>query len=191
MLFLLLSIPDAACPALFARQSPKLVRGMRLLDVHGRPVNPFEGKHKAVVFLFIQRDCPISNRYAPEIQRLFTKFVPAGISFWLVYPDSTESVVTISEHLKEYGYHLGALRDPQHDLVKLSGVEVTPEAAVFMPGRGFIYRGRIDDRFVAFGQSRPAPLTRDLEVILERIIRGDRVEEISTRAIGCYISDLP
>jgi len=164
---------------------------VRLLDLTGRQIDPFQAAEaKAVVFLFIRTDCPISNRYAPEVRRLDEKFAASGVTFYLVYPDPDESAETIRRHLQEYKYRLGALRDPQHSLVKLTGVRVTPEAAVFAPQRRMIYRGRIDDRYMAFGQARPTPTTHDLEQVLETIIAGKPITGKTTAAIGCFISDL-
>ena len=58
-----------------------------LMDLRARPGNPFAASlDRAIVFILVETDCPISNRYAPEIQRLFTKFTPQGIDFWLVHP---------------------------------------------------------------------------------------------------------
>src|SRR5207249_9516148 len=53
---------------------------------------PFElASAKVFVFIFVSTDCPISNRYAPEIRRVEGKFAPAGVRFWLVYPDPDRS----------------------------------------------------------------------------------------------------
>ena len=43
---------------------------------------------KAIVFLFTSTDCPISNRYAPEVRRIAEAFGPKGVVFRLVYPES-------------------------------------------------------------------------------------------------------
>jgi AhpC/TSA family len=163
----------------------------RLLDLNGQEVDPLQAGHaKAIVIIFIRTDCPISNRYAPEVRRLHEKFASVGVAFWLVYPDAGESVEVIRQHLNEYGYRLNALRDPHHALVKMTGVRVTPEAAVFVAGR-LVYRGRIDNRFVAFGKTRPAPTAHDLEEVLDAIRKGRTpATEITTPAVGCFISDL-
>lgn len=164
---------------------------LQLLDLEGRLVAPLQATDaKATVFLFIRTDCPISNRYAPEIRRLYGKFASSGVTFWLVYPDPDESVETIRQHLKEYEYHFGVLRDPLHTLVKLTGVRVTPEAAVFLPGKRMVYRGRVDNRYIAFGKARPAPTTHNLERVLETILEGRPITVKTTTAIGCFISDL-
>ncbi len=166
----------------------------RPLDLAGRQVEPFQSTDaKAVVFLFVRTDCPISNRYAPEVRRLHQKFAARGVAFRLVYPDPDTSIEMIRKHIKEFEYTLDVLRDPQHALVTMAGVRVTPEVAVFVTegnGRRMVYRGRIDNRHVAFGKARPAPTTRDLEDVLEAIIKGERVTATTTPAIGCFISDL-
>ena len=164
---------------------------LRLPDLDGRQIEPLRAKDaKAIVFIFIRTDCPLSNRYAPEVRRLNDKFAKSDVRFWLVYPGQGESGEIIRNHIKEYEYRLSALRDPEHKLVKITGAQVTPEAAVFLPGGRMVYRGRIDDRYVALGKARPAPTTRDLEQVLEAILEGKQVTNKTTAAIGCFIPDL-
>ena len=164
---------------------------LRLPDLDGRQIEPLRAKDaRAVVFIFIRTDCPISNRYAPEVRRLHEKFASIGIKFWLVYPDPDESSQVIRNHIREYEYRLSALRDMEHKLVKMTGAQVTPEAAVFSPTGRMVYRGRIDDRYVAFGKARPKPTTRDLEQVLEAILEGKQFASKTTAAIGCFIPDL-
>lgn len=171
-----------------AGQAPPLK--LRLLDLDGHAVDPFAQKQaRALVFLFVRSDCPVSNRYAPEIQRLHAEFVSQGITFWLVYPDANAGPDAIRAHLHEYHYQLAALRDPRQALVKATGAQVTPEAAVFVRGRQ-VYRGRIDDRYVELGKERPAPSTHDLEQVLQTLARGETPKPRTTPAVGCFISDL-
>jgi hypothetical protein len=164
------------------------------LNLDGRPVDPFRAPQaKVQVFLFVRTDCPISNRYAPEIQRLYEEFSPKGVAFWLVYPDPHETPETIRKHAQEYHHSSRPLRDPEHALARMTGVQVTPEVAVFVSGRTgqqMIYRGRIDDWYVDFGKARPAPTTHDLENVLGQIVAGRQVTPETTHAIGCFISDL-
>src|SRR5271170_2161137 len=57
------------------------------LDMAGKPRDPFAEPVQARVFIFVRTDCPITNRYAPELQRLSHAFAPDAVQFWLVYPD--------------------------------------------------------------------------------------------------------
>ena len=143
---------------------------------------------RPTVFVFTTTDCPISNRYAPEIQRLSAKFGDR-VKFVLVYPVPSDSLDLIRDHHKKFGYSLAFQRDESQRLVKQTGVTVTPEVAV-MRGNAVLYRGRIDDRYIDFGKDRPSPTTRDLEDALDALLAGKRVAVRETRAVGCIIADL-
>lgn len=160
-----------------------------LVDLSGRRVELFQDPNITQVFLFTRTDCPISNRYAPEVQRLAAEYQSQDMQFWLVYVDPRQPTDEVARHREEYGYSVPALLDREHRLVRKAGVDVTPEAAVFV-GNRLVYRGRIDDRYVAFGKARRQPTRRDLEEVLEALNDGSLPELRTTPAIGCYISDL-
>jgi len=142
------------------------------------------------VFLFLRSDCPISNRYAPEIRRIHERFAKDGAVFWLVYPDPSEPLYVIRTHVEEYDYPGKPVRDPRHDLVRRARATVTPEAAVFDREGQLVYLGRIDDRFVDFGKTRAQATSHDLADALEATLAGRPVPTSRTRAIGCLIPDL-
>jgi len=140
------------------------------------------------VYVFTTTDCPISNRYAPEIRRLAAKFATRA-KFVLVYPVPADSAEKIADHRKKFGYDVPFVRDVEQKLVKMTGVTVTPEVAL-MQGSQLLYRGRIDDRVVDFGKDRPAPTRRDLEMAIDAVLAGKPVAVKETRAVGCILSDL-
>lgn len=144
---------------------------------------------KTTVYLFTRTDCPISNRYAPEVRRLYERFAGPSMQFLLVYPDRDLTPEAREKHRAEYGYPMPAAADPKHELVRKAGARVTPEAAVFV-GSQLVYRGRIDDRYVDFGQSRAAPTRHDLADVLAAIQSGKAPPFTETKAIGCAIDDL-
>lgn len=141
------------------------------------------------VLVFTTTDCPISNRYAPEIKRLTEKFAGKA-RVVLVYPVASDSESMIREHIKKFGYTNEWRRDVDQKLVKQTGATVTPEAAVLGADQKLLYRGRIDDRYVDFGQQRAQPTVRDLERSLDAILAGKPVPVAETRAVGCILSDL-
>ena len=141
------------------------------------------------VLVFTTTDCPISNRYAPEIKRLTEKFAGKA-EFVLVYPVPADSDSAIREHISKFGYTNKWRRDDGQRLVKQTGVTVTPEVAVLNADQRVLYRGRIDDRYIDLGKDRPQPTVRDLERSLDAILAGTPVPVAATRAVGCFISDL-
>lgn len=159
-------------------------------DLDGKAADPIaRAGGKVVVLVFLREDCPISSRYAPVIQQISERY-ENDTSFFLIYPDKSESSETIRKYLTEYGYHLPALRDPQHVLVQRSQVETTPEAAVFSRQGNLVYHGRIDNWYVEFGRSRPAPTTHELSDAIQAAVTGKTVANNAVKGVGCYISDL-
>jgi hypothetical protein len=146
---------------------------------------------KAIVFLFTSTDCPISNRYAPEVRRIADAFAAKGVVFRLVYPSPADDARAIREHMASYSYAgiADGVRDSKLALVKFTGATVTPEAVVVVDGR-VAYRGRIDDRYVDLGRERPAATEHDLFEALAAIVAGKPAPHKTTQAIGCFISDL-
>jgi len=143
------------------------------------------------VLIFVSTECPVSNRYAPDIQRLYKEFAPKGVRFQLVYPNPADDRAAIDKHLKEYGYPASiAMRDANHALVKKAQATITPEAAVFDRAGSLVYRGRIDDRVVELGRERPAATASDLRDALTAVLSGKPVNPARTQAVGCFIADM-
>lgn len=155
--------------------------------LEGATVEPFSGSHAISAFVFVHPDCPVSSRYAPELNRLHAEFSARGVALYLVYPGRDDAEHVIKEHYAAFDLRAPALRDPQYRLADLAGATMTPEAAVFAAGRRLIYRGRIDDRAVRLGVWRAAASQRDLATVLDRLARGDAVAPFTTQAVGCYI----
>ena len=159
-------------------------------NLDGHTVNPLAtDSRKIVVLVFVRSDCPVSSRYAPVIQQISKQYADRA-SFWLVFPDKSESPQAVRKYLEEYGYRLPALRDPARALVKLGHAQITPEVAVFDSSHRLIYDGRIDDWYVDLGRSRPAPTTHELDDAIRAALAGSSVAKSEVRGVGCYISDL-
>lgn len=144
----------------------------------------------ASVLVFTTTECPIANRYVPEIKRLAGSFAPQRVKFTMVYPVPTDSDDMVREHVAKFKIDLPFTRDRGFGMVKTAGVTVAPEVAVLDQVGRVLYRGRIDDRFVDFGKERVVPTSHDLENALDAIVAGRPVPVSTTRAIGCYLSDL-
>jgi hypothetical protein len=163
--------------------------------VDGTARDPFGTHEKAAgpharIFLFVRTDCPITNRYAPELRRLSQEFQGRGADFWLVYPDPAATEQAIRDHMAQYSFPGTALRDPRHELVKRARVTIAPEAAVFDATGHLVYHGRIDDQWVNPGKARPAARTHDLEEAISAVLAGRAPAQPETHAIGCWLADV-
>ena len=143
----------------------------------------------AKVLIFVSNDCPICNRYSPELRRLHRLYAPRGCAFWLVHSDPDETAASIIEHDRQYGLSLPTLIDSSHRLVRLAQARVVPSVAVFAANGKLIYRGRIDDRFAQVGVERPQAYHHELEDALQAVLAGRPVLVAETQAVGCYLPE--
>lgn len=144
---------------------------------------------RAVVLFFVTTDCPLSNGYAPEMNRIEQAYKPRGVLFYAVQGDTTIPDAEVRQHAIDYGYRFPALLDPQQFLVRHTGATVTPEAVVLSPEGSVLYLGRIDNRVEDFGKTRIAATEFDLRDALDAVLAGRPVPHPHTRALGCAITN--
>lgn len=161
------------------------------VTLDGRPVDVRQDASTtaATVLLFTATDCPISNRYAPEVKRLHERFGSSGIRFVLVYANPHDQADAIRAHVAKFGYTMEAVRDPEHEVVMFAHATVSPEAVVLDRSGREIYRGRIDDRFASVGVDRQTATRRDLLDALTATLEGRPVATPVTQAVGCVLAD--
>lgn len=156
-------------------------------DLDGRvwtPLAPARGEFHLLVFVTV--DCPISNRYAPEINRIAADYRAKGVKTLLVYADASLDASSVTAHRKTYYASLPAIIDRDLSVTTAVGATVTPEAAIFTPA-GRAYRGRVDDLYVGIGQARREATRHDVRDVLDAIVSGRPTPESSAQAFGCFI----
>jgi hypothetical protein len=163
---------------------------LTMKDIRGHRQSPFKLDGQAAsVFFFILQDCPISNRYAPEIARLVRDYQPKNIRFSLVYVDSATNAKAIAVHGREYNLpEIPAIHYTRHSLVAAVGASITPEVAVVGKQGEILYRGRIDNLYEALGKPRRNITEHDLRNALNAILRNQKIPISRTQAVGCYIT---
>jgi hypothetical protein len=58
------------------------------------------------VLFFVTTDCPLSNGYAPEMNRIEQAYAPRGVLFYAVQGDTTIPDEEVRRHAHEYGVPL-------------------------------------------------------------------------------------
>jgi hypothetical protein len=161
------------------------------VDLEGRPIaNLAPTGTSAVVLFFAASDCPISNRYIPELQRLERQFGPSGVQVWFVYPNPGDNAQAIRAHDVEFAISAKTALDTNQSLTRMAHASTTPEAAVFIPERQNlrqVYRGRIDDLYVSVGTVRPHAIHHDLEQAIRAVLAHTPVLPPGGPTIGCSI----
>jgi hypothetical protein len=147
-----------------------------------------DGTRKATVLFFVLTDCPISNQFAPEIDRICTDYESKGVGCFLVYVDPEKTDQEIRTHASAFGHgDRPALHDTDRALTAKAGATITPEAAVFSPGGQLLYRGRINNLYASLGKQRRQASEHDLRRALDEILAGKAVSTPRTQAIGCFM----
>lgn len=164
-------------------QTPGAMSGVR--GERFRPLEPFRS---ANVLVFTATDCPVSNGYAPEIQRVCAAYAAKGVDCLLVYEDVGIGVEAVHRHLSEYQYGaMPAAIDRDGSLAARVGGTVTPEVAVVDRAGAVRYRGRIDNKYVAIGRQRQTVTVHDLTDALDAVLAGRPVTVTDTQPVGCVI----
>ncbi len=151
-------------------------------DKLGAPASP------SLLLYFVASDCPVSNRYFPEMERLSSRF---SVPTLYIYPNTYETLAESKLHQSSFGASPADARtDPSGDLVRSTGARTTPEA-VLLTRQGtawhVAYRGRIDDRYIHIGLERGHVEHHDLEAALTAVSAGRLAPPPSGPAVGCAI----
>jgi hypothetical protein len=157
-------------------------------DVDGVSQNLFAPSGTANVLLFVSSDCPISNGYAPEVQRLCSAYRTRGIFCALVYEDVAKDAAVVRTHRESFGYSdIPAVIDTGHRIAASANATVTPQAIVIAADGEVKYRGRIDSRYAELGKPRRVVTVHDLRDVLDAVLAGRPVLQPVTEPVGCFI----
>jgi thiol-disulfide isomerase/thioredoxin len=161
---------------------------INLRDVDGVEHRQTEWETKrAVVIFFTTTECPLSNGYIPEMNRLQKVYSARNVAFYAVEVDTTISDRDVRKHAKEFGIAYPVLIDKRQSLVRLSGATATPEVAVLSNKGAVLYLGRIDNRVEDFDKRRNAATQHDLREVLDAVLTGRTAPRATTKVVGCAI----
>jgi peroxiredoxin len=161
----------------------------RLRDTQGREHSEREWRNsRAVVVFFIMTDCPLSNGYVPEMNRIAADYSNKGVAVYAAHSDPFVTDAAVRKHVEEFGYAFPVLLDSKLTLARATGATIVPQAAVLSPAGEVLYLGRIDNRVEDITRRRPAATERELRAALDAVVAGKAPAPSRTRAVGCYIN---
>ena len=162
---------------------------LAIQGVDGRIHHPIqEANHHPALLIFISHDCPICNAYAPEMERIRSKYAK-DISFNLIYSEGRLKPKDAKEHARAFSldrFHL--LVDPNSKAADACGATVTPQALLFDTNGKVVYSGRIDDKYLALGKQKSQADSHDLRDAIEAVIHHQKPKLSRTTPVGCYIA---
>ncbi|MGB0717535.1 MAG: redoxin domain-containing protein [Phycisphaerae bacterium] len=154
---------------------------VQLMDYH---------KGDVLVIAYTGLGCPISNRYAPRLQKLTKKYsAKKGYHFVGINANPHDSLEDIKRESEELGYGFPILKDADQALTKQLDAKTTTVVFVVDKDKVIRYRGMVDDQY-AVGAQRKNPKNKYLRDALKSLSRGEDVFVKRTVAPGCLITRL-
>jgi peroxiredoxin len=145
---------------------------------------------KLVVLVFLGTECPVSNSYAPALKRLDETYAPRGVQVIGVHCDPDVTAQVAKDHAGEYDLPFPLVLDHQQHLAQSCGAQIVPTAVVVAADGRLLYRGQIDNRYVASGVRRPQATNFDLQAALDAVLAGRQPNPAVTVPFGCPIPPL-
>jgi hypothetical protein len=162
-----------------------------LQDIKGNQYRPFESSEfRGAVLIFVLADCPISNSYSQEYNRLNQDYTSRGIEFYLVHPDPHITSEKAARHAAEYELKPPVFLDPKHRIVDAVGATITPESAVINRKGELVYLGRLDDLYPELGKRAQRVTSTELRDAIDAVLDDRPIEHPRVKAVGCNIADL-
>lgn len=164
---------------------------MPLLDVDGQVHIPFEDDQcRAIAFVFMKTQCPISNRIIPDLKRLAREFSSHGIRLFSVNSDVEITGREVAAHRDKFTIEIPVLLTSASQLRRELNPTHSPQAVVISLHGDVLYSGAIDDRHIAPAKaSRPAAAFW-LRDAFKAIAMHQPVAVPRTDPVGCVLEPL-
>lgn len=162
--------------------------GLRLLDTTGsiHQLGDSDGC-QGVALVFLSPECPVSNQYLPELNRIAQQFQAEPLEFYGVVADPTLPRTKVADYCREFGIEFPVLFDTAGLLASACRPSHVPQAFVLNRQGTVAYRGRIDDQYAAVRQRRDQASQHDLIDALRAVIADQTPAVAQTDPVGCRL----
>lgn len=192
-LALLTDTPTLAAPTITADAARLPDNTFRSLDLSGQirviGENPAT---RAIAFVFMSTECPISRKYVPQLNRIYAQTHSTGkVEFYGILSDPSVTRKAAADFTREFGVQFSVLFDATGELADLCRPTHVPEAFVFDASHKLVYRGRIDDVYREIGRRQLDATTHDLADAIQATLDGRVVATPQTTPVGCLFETAP
>jgi mono/diheme cytochrome c family protein len=188
-LLVLLTCPLSAGTIPAPTTQPSPAPPLKGMDISGT-VHPLadDPEVNATALVFLSTQCPISNKYVPELNRLAAaaRASTDATHFFAVISDPSVTRAAAARYVAEYQITFPVLFDASGELAHRLNPKMTPEAFVLDRHGDVKYRGRIDDLWLDLRKQKNAATTHDLADALAAVAAGRAPQVDHTQPIGCF-----
>jgi len=177
--------PLAEAPGVMARMT---LAGSKYTEVSGDPVTLGSapgGDAAAMVFVFLNTECPISNGIMPELNRLSKIASAEHLAFYGVLSDPAVTRAAGQKHSLDYKIAFPVIFDASGTLARALEPAVTPEAFIVDARGRVLYHGRVNDAYIDVGKPREKTTANDLQDAMAAVAAGKAPAVGATTPVGC------
>jgi hypothetical protein len=138
------------------------------------------------VFVFLSMHCPISNTALAELNRIQSG-LPENVQLFGVVSDRGANRRATAEHFEAYKVTFPILFDSSELLREVFSPTHVPQAFVVSELGEIVYRGAIDNAYVALGRRRATVDRHYLQEAVKAVAQGKKPEVSETEPVGCIM----
>ena len=150
-----------------------------------QPLSELTGA-SATVVVFLYASCPLCQRVAPVLEKLWKDMQSQGVQILGVFTDGAP-VADLEKYKKDYGVSFPVFVDNGGKVAAALSASVTPEAFILDREGRVRYIGRINDLYQVRGVQSQTPVREDLKEALSDVVLGTTVRLPRTLPVGCTI----
>ena len=140
----------------------------------------------ATVIVFLYATCPMCQRAAPVLEKLWKDEQSYGVKVLGVFTDGTP-IADLEKFKKDYSVSFPLFVDNGGKVASAFSATATPEAFILDRNAKVRYMGRINDLYQVRGVQSQTPVREDLSEALRDVVSGSIVRLPRTLPVGCAI----
>ena len=147
-------------------------------------------QNKLNVFIFLDTECPISQRYTSTLVKIKNELdylYPKSIAFYTVFPTKGATSTEIRAFNDKFHLNYPSLLDSHHLFTNMFNATITPEVFVVNQSGKLEYQGAIDNWYYQLGKARAKADSLYLKNAILSVFTKKKVDPNLTKAVGCDI----
>lgn len=163
----------------------KVVFPIDLCDTAGNSWSWTEaGEAKAIAVIFLNFNCPVSNRYLSVLNDLVAHSEEQGVVFVAVVCDAVDAA-EVDRKVAEFQIRCRVFYDPEKLVAKHFLASITPQVFLLDKTRVLRYFGLIDSQYASRLVRLQTADSTYLADAIGAVVTGRKVDIQQTKAIGC------
>jgi peroxiredoxin len=168
------------------------VKNFKMKNIDEKYISLSDYKNaKGLIIIFTCNTCPYAVAYEERLVKMNNKYKEKGFPLITINPNNPEvregdSFENMKVRAKEKGFNFPYLFDDGQKVYPKFGATKTPHAYVLSNSSGVFtveYIGAIDDNY----KNENKVKIKYIEKAVNQLLKGEKVSEPETRAIGCSI----